>query len=251
MRRFQLVEIHELPWCPRVLRDGLTDFLNISIDRGDYYRPARGPLFEAIAESRSTHVTDLCSGGGGAWSHWAAKQLSPVPVTLTDKFPNQDARERCAELGLRYYAQSVDATAVPKELSGFRTIFTAFHHFGPTMATAILQDAIRLRQPIAVCEFTHRSMLGVLFMLLSLPAVWIETPRMNPLGWRKLLFTYLIPLIPLLVTIDGIVSCLRTYTIEELKAMAGNNDYRWRAGYGRVKGWPLPVTFFIGYPPGA
>lgn len=67
MQRRHLVELHDLSWCPNVLRSGLTDFLEAAIDRNDVYEPIRPVLFAAIKESRSLAVIDMCSGAGGPW----------------------------------------------------------------------------------------------------------------------------------------------------------------------------------------
>jgi hypothetical protein len=52
--------------------------------------------------------------------------------------------------------------------------------------------------------------------------------------------TYVLPVIPLVVMIDGVVSCLRSYSVEELKTLAHHEGYEWEAGV--EKG----VTFLIG-----
>jgi hypothetical protein len=88
-------------------------------------------------------------------------------------------------------------------------------------------------------------------MLMSPFAVWLLTPRMKKIGLKRWIFTYAVPVIPLVVTIDGIVSCLRTYSAQELKRMAestsqSNPDYTWVAG--AEKGRLLPITYLIGYP---
>lgn len=246
MRRWHLAELHEFPWCPGWLRDGLTDFLEAQTRSRDLYGAIRGDLLAAIQASSATRVVDLCSGGGGPWVHWQQSGKTALPVLLTDRFPSGSAPDAPR---VDYCREPVDATTVPPGITGFRTLFTAFHHFSPPAARSILRDAIDHRQPIGVFEFTTRTWGAVFFMLLSPFAVWMVTPRMRNLTWRKLLFTYLIPLIPLLITIDGVVSSLRTYTLDELRDMAGPGDYIWLAGERRTPGWPLPITYFIGYPP--
>jgi hypothetical protein len=64
-----------------------------------------------------------------------------------------------------------------------------------------------------------------------------------------LLLTYVIPVAPLVVLFDGIVSCLRTYTKEELLELTsglGGSDYVWQLGVERVAGQPL--TWLSGAP---
>jgi hypothetical protein len=70
------------------------------------------------------------------------------------------------------------------------------------------------------------------------------------LRWSKILLTYLIPLIPLAVLWDGLVSCLRTRTPQELLALTSRfPQYEWEAGYARGA-WLAPV-YLIGRPKGA
>ncbi len=249
MRRLQLIELHEHPWCPAVLRNGLTNFLEVAIKTLDFYRPIRGHLQDALIQSGSSRVVDLCSGAGGPWASWLFQEPMDVEVTLTDKFPNAEARSRLADLPdikISYFQPSVDATAVPVSLSGFRTLFSSFHHFKPRQAHDIIADAVSKSQPIGIFEYTRRSWKNLVTMPLTFVGVWWLTPRIRSLSWKTLLFTYPIPLIPLIATIDGLISCLRTYTVEELKAMASASHYVWRIGTEANKG--NVVTYLIGYP---
>lgn len=251
MRRLQLFEFHDSRWCPKVIRDGLTDFLEISIDVLDTYGRVRTHLTEALRTCGIEEVVDLCSGAGGPWVYWLKKGLVSVRVTLTDKFPNLDAGRRLAASGipgLAYHTEPVDATYVPAELTGMRTIFTAFHHFPPEKARAVIDDAVSKDQPIGIFELTSRSVPALLWMLVSPLGLWLLTPRMPGASWKKWLLTYVIPVIPMVVLLDGIVSCFRTYSVEELKAMATASSYTWLAGNLASRGGP--ITYLIGYPAG-
>jgi hypothetical protein len=249
MRRLHLFEIHDSAACPEAIRNGLTDFLEIATQVFDTYGVARTHITELLAKSGIRQVVDLCSGAGGPWVHWLKKGLVNASVTLTDKFPNARTCDHLAGSripGLSYLKEPVDATEVPSDLSGLRTIFTAFHHFRPESARAILDDAIAKRQPIGVFELTSRSPKALFCMLLSPLGVWLLTPRMERIGWRKLLLTYVLPLIPLCVLIDGITSCFRTYSVHELRAMVSETTYAWTIG--SVHGGGGPVTYLIGRP---
>ncbi|HSU60342.1 MAG TPA: hypothetical protein VLI55_13585 [Bryobacteraceae bacterium] len=249
MRRLHLFEVHDSVFCPAAIRNGLTDFLEISTDVFDTYGIVRTRVVELLASSGVRDVVDLCSGAGGPWVHWLKKGLVSARVTLTDKFPNGRARGSLIESevpGLVYRSEPVDAAEVPPELTGFRTIFTAFHHFRPERARAIIADAVSKRQPIGIFELTSRCPKAFLCMLLSPLGVWLLTPRMRRIGWSKLIFTYLIPLIPICVLIDGITSCFRTYSVEELAAMVSDTTYIWTVG--ELKGKGAPITYLVGYP---
>ncbi len=257
MRRLHLLEIEDQPWCPAVLRDAATDFLQFMIVVTDTYLPAVPLLRSALERAGTRQVVDLCSGGGGPWASLLPRLDTPdepVQVRLTDRYPNQEAFERARERTggrLAVHPDPVDATALPAGLTGFRTLFTAFHHFRPEAARAILADAVRGGQGIGVFEATQRSAASLFATALSPLLVLLVTPFIRPFRWSRLLFTYLIPLVPLLVLFDGLVSCLRTYTPRELRAMADSLDargYTWEIGAAKGRG-PAPVTYLIGIPP--
>ena len=87
--------------------------------------------------------------------------------------------------------------------------------------------------------------------LLTPILVLLVTPFIRPFGWSRLLFTYLLPLVPLTCLWDGFVSQLRAYTPEELNTLAkslGDVGYRWDAGKGRLQGSPAHLTYLIGRP---
>lgn len=154
-------------------------------------------------------------------------------------------------MGARYHRESVDALSVPSSLEGLRTIFSGFHHFRPEAARHLLEDAVEKRQPMAVFETTQRSLKGILMILVLPFLVVASAPFIRPIRLTRLLLTYLVPIIPLFVLWDGIVSTLRTYTPREMariaRDVAGSERYEWRAGEVRGKG-PMPMSYLIGRP---
>lgn len=260
MRRFQLFEILDQRWCPRPVRDGATDCLEAITAAFDAYRTARPPMLEAIRRCGAKQVVDLCSGGGGPWlsKPWLAllEREPGLRVLLTDKFPSRALAERLAgSQRLIAVGSSVDAVNVSSsqngegfpDLRGFRTIFSSFHHFSDPMAALLLKDAVRNGDGFASAEVTSRSPRAMLIMLLMPLFVWALTLRMRPFHWSRILLTYLLPAIPLVVLFDGLVSCLRTRTPEELLILARPYaEYEWTAGYG--EGAWLPPVFLIGVP---
>ena len=235
MRRRHLFEIHDQPWCPPSLRDALTDFLQFTINLGRTYAAVVPLLRDAILRSGATSVLDLCSGAGGPWKTIGAG--IPVPVRLSDKFPN------------RAVSLTVDATAVPPDLPGFRTIFTAFHHFRPPEARAIIADAVHQGQGIGVFEISRRAPAQIALIALTWFAVLVFVPFIRPFRWSRLAWTYLPPVLPLVGAFDGVVSCLRTYSPAELRELLhGLDSYDWQVGETRSAGSPLVVTYLVGVP---
>jgi hypothetical protein len=259
MRRMHLVEIEDQSWCPRSLRDALTDYLCFVLEHFAPYAqtaPLLGRTLERLGETR---IVDLCSGGGGPWPDLVRRLRAGRPalrVRLTDYFPNREAFARLREQtrgALEGWNQPVDAGAVPAELEGFRTLFTSFHHFRPAAARRVLTDAVRQRRGIAIFEATSRSVLALVGMPFFALGVLIFTPFIRPFRWSRLFWTYLVPVLPLVIWVDATVSCLRTYTQAELRRMTdelGARDYAWDIGTVRAGRLPFSLSYLIGYPLG-
>ncbi len=147
-------------------------------------------------------------------------------------------------------------TAVPASMQGLRTLFTTFHHFEPPAAQAILQDAVSAGQGIAIFEQTRRTPAALMFMAILVPIALLGVPLIRPFRWSRLFWTYVLPAIPAVLFFDGVVSCWRTYTEPELRAMIDRvafDDvdapaYVWELGRARSLLSPLGISYLIGYP---
>lgn len=253
MKRLHLFEFSDLPWWPAPLRALLTDLLHTLIDQVQPFSPKVALIAQALRATGQRRIVDLCSGGAGPWLHLKSQLQQAcghdVQVLLTDKFPSASVPPKLAAVdGLDYCPAAVDALAVPATLDGVRTLFDGLHHFGPEEAEAIIRSAVDDRQAIVVFEFLQRTWRDALMALLSPLMVLVITPLVRPLSLTRLLLTYVVPVAPLIVTWDGLVSELRCYSAEELEAMArrAGGDYAWHIGTYRHRG--LPVTYLVGYP---
>lgn len=245
MRRLHLFEFNDQPWLPAVFRNSLTAYLNVAYRTTPLGRMFAERVFTLLTETGSNRIVDLCSGSGGpiglVEAALRAQGLSPE-ITLTDLFPNLSA-------GGNYWREPVDARAVPTELTGIRTMFAGLHHFRPKDAEAILRNAFDRRCPIGIFEVTARTPVGIVGAILIPFGVLLFTPRIRPLTAFQLVFTYLVPLLPLMIFWDGLVSQLRTYSPDEMRAMTvGAPDYEWKCGTMRVPGTPLEVPYLTGRP---
>jgi hypothetical protein len=255
MRRRQFLEIHEQPWCPAAVRNGATDCLHLIANLTHPYRFVTPKLCAALLQSGAQSVVDLCSGSGGPWRTLHRELDGYVDVVwLTDLYPNLAAQQAALrESGgrIRGYPAPVDATQPPPELTGFRTLFTAFHHFSPATARAVLQDAVDQGQGIGVFEQTRRSPVALAVMMLLPLIALLAAPLFRPWRIERFFWTYLIPAIPLVLWVDGLVSCLRTYSVEEMSALVAELEgpiYDWEIGRLPSPISPIGVTYAIGAP---
>lgn len=257
MNRLHLLEIHDQDWCPRAVRNALTDHLQFSHVLLKPYAAMLPVLTRVLEQTGARRILDLGSGGGGPWA-WLAPALRKrgmeVSVCLTDKYPNLDAAGRGrvpASRAIRFHEDPVDATRVPEGLVGFRTMFTAFHHLRPDQARDVLADAVRKRQGIAIFEVVRRSARAFVFALLMPLLVLLLTPFLRPFRWSRLFWTYMIPLVPVAGLFDALVSCLRAYSNGELRDLVralGATEYDWEVGTAQGTRAAVPVTYLIGIP---
>jgi hypothetical protein len=258
MARLQLLEIHEQPWCPAAVRDGATDCLNIIAIWGRQYKYIVPKLRHAIEQSQTRRVVDLCSGGGGPWlqlyRYFDQKSTQPLEILLTDLYPNLLGMRAAAQRSygqIHFVETPVDATQLGPELDGFRTLFTSFHHFPPHVARAMLHDAVRQAQGIGIFEQTRRSPLALVVMLFLPLIALLVVPFIRPFRPSRLFWTYLLPAIPLVLCIDGIISCLRTYSEREMAEMIAELHgvpYIWEIGSVPSPLSPIGILYAIGYP---
>jgi hypothetical protein len=258
MRRVHLVELEDLEWFPSAWRDALTDALALAHKLGQAASVAAPLVKQLLDHTGEKRIVDVCSGAGGPLSALipALDKLgaNDVHFTLTDKYPNHAALERVANAShgrIDFVHESVDATDVPEILRGVRTQFASFHHFAPDAARAILSDCVRKRQAIGVFEYTGRS-LGTMASVGLIPlGQWLTAPFQRPWRWSRLIYTYALPAIPFTLYFDGMVSCLRTYGLDELEELTrdlGDHTWRWEMGQRSLPLFPVKMTYLLGYP---
>ncbi|RIY08814.1 class I SAM-dependent methyltransferase [Hymenobacter rubripertinctus] len=236
----------------------MMDYLRFMISALGTYQPIVPLLARALHQTRQTRMLELCAGaGGGTAGVLRSLRTTAQPearICLTDLYPQPAAWQalQAAAPGLEFEPAPVDATAVPAALSGFRTVFSAFHHFPPAAAEALLADAVHRRTGIGVFEGAGKHWLELLLAVTVLPvAQLLITPFIRPFRLSRLFFTYGLPLIPLFTIWDGCVSILRMYPPDQLLALARRADpqgrFQWKAGIVR-HWWGPQVTYLIGVP---
>lgn len=257
MKRMQVIELEDFPWFPAVLRDAGTAYIELVVRKSGHAKLLVPTLEKALIATGATEILDLCSGGGGpvaVVSEELAGRGHTTTVKLSDRYPNEGAFRRVsAESNGRVTSvpHPVDATAVPAELGGFRTIFNAFHHFPPELARSILADAVKQRRPIGVFEVVSREPLPLFGLLLSPLPVTLSMPFWRPFNWQWILWTWILPIMQPFVVFDGVMSWLRIYSVEELRELVSTidaPDWEWDIGTIKLGDAPAHATYLIGKP---
>jgi len=256
--RIHLFEFEDLPWFPNTIRVGGTDYLRYLLNATDVYEPMVPLISESLSQTNETTIIDLCSGGGGCVEKLFEALLecstNNISIVLTDKFPNYKAYKiiKARTTGkISFDRRSVDAANVPEDLKGFRTMFSAIHHFKPEQIKNILQNAIDNNVPIGIFDGYEKNILAIFSVIVINPlAMLVFTPFFKPFSFSRLFFTYIIPLIPIYTVWDGCVSILRMYNAKELLQIAEEikaTNYLWKAGKVKNK-YGIHSIYLIGIP---
>lgn len=257
--RVHAFEFNERPECPAFVRDSIVEALGAGLRWGRMY-DAVGPIFaEFLERSGCDAVLDVCSGSGEPASILLdaldrAGARAPR-FALSDLFPNVPTMEAVAARHpgrVEVVREPVDATAVPAAIDrGARTIISAFHHFPPDLAAAILADCVAKRRAVFVVEALRRDLRSLLSIL---PAMTVAA-LVNPLRARrdrvkKALATWVVPIVPAAGLWDAVVSDLRSYREDELRALVAplGGGYLWEGREARYRPGGRALCFF-GLPP--
>ena len=134
MKRIHLFEFEDQKWFPQFLRNYGTDFLQFLANKMKIFTPVIPIIKKGLLKSKSNHIIDLGSGGGGGLIELNKRLIKDHPnlkITLTDYYPNIPAFEFTKKKAnnFNYIKTMIDARSVPKELIGLRTQFLSLHHF--------------------------------------------------------------------------------------------------------------------------
>ena len=159
---------------------------------------------------------------------------------------------------ISYLETSVDATNISSAPKGLKTMMNSFHHMRPAKARAILESAQRTHQPLLIYEMGDNNIpLLIWWLLLPISLVLLiimvlfMTPFVKPLTWRQIVFTYLIPIIPICYAWDGQASLPRIYTLKDLELLLdglGSENYRWEKGHAKKQNGKKQGTYLLGLP---
>lgn len=130
-----------------------------------------------------------------------------------------------------------------------RVFNLAFHHFDDDMARNILQDTMENSHAFAIFELQDRTAESFFTTLLFGIGILCMTPyyAWKWRSWEAIIFTYIIPIVPFVLVVDGWISGIRTRTPEEVRELldtcgskttaddwvitAGRTKHMWPCGY--------------------
>jgi hypothetical protein len=243
--RLQLFEFNDAPWAPAALREAVVETLSRGLKWGHILQGLSKPFSDFLDRTGATEVLDLCAGAGGPASILAAELRragrKPPRFLMTDLHPHPETWELLRAQdpeAIGFVPEPVDATTIPPALAAGRVhmIVNAFHHLPPDVAGAVLRGACKDGKGVFVAEVFERNPAGFFPMVPMLLAAALANPWLaQRRRGAKLLF---LPLVILVGPWDGLVSTMRIYTEQELRAMVAPLGDAFEWSYGT---YPVPL----------
>ena len=261
MKRVQLFEFEDFTWFPDVIRKNMTKLIvvfNKMMKLDEVIVNGIKPYLK-----KYKNIVDLGSGAGGIMPAVLNKIQTPendLHLTLTDLYPNKEAiAEFKDNPKIAYKGEPVNALHLDKAPQGMKTMINCFHHMPLSTAKAILNSAQSNGETLFIYEVTNKPLPLIvwwLFLPLSLSILiimsLIMTPFTKPITWQQLLFTYIIPIIPIAYAWDGQASMHRTYAKSDLEELVNelpkNPDYKWEFMDGKNDKGKTTGYYFVGSP---
>ncbi|TYA78439.1 hypothetical protein [Seonamhaeicola marinus] len=266
MKRKELFEFEDFNWFPESIRTGLTNLILVFHKMMGTTEVLATLIGNLRAQLKFDTIVDMGSGSGGPMPN-VVKAMNEnssdtiLNLLLTDLHPNKALVEKINNDTIDYISyrekplNALDFSEIP---SGLKTMIASFHHMSPRNAKQILKTASDNKQPIFIFELAKNNVPFVAWLLLlplSLSILIIMSLVMTPfsknLTFTQLLFTYIIPIIPIAYAWDGQASLMRTYSFNDINTLLADirePNFTWEINEAVKPNGKKMGYYILGYP---
>lgn len=221
-KRAQLFEFDDQPWLPQSLRRIYMQILGNNMFR---VAPFKARLSADLDDHDVEFIHSLCSGDGQLvfMLYQLLGKERRVRFILSDLFPIPDeyARLKAATNGdIDFIAAPVDATRIQPARGEWLLMAGSLHHLNEEQVKEVFEQVVANNSVLIMMENHDRSYAQALKLLVILPTYSILAAIFGrPFRWDKLLFGALLPIVPVMILVDGFVSNLRSYRPADLQRL--------------------------------
>lgn len=256
-----IYECNDSPHCPQFIRESILEVLGNSIRDAGVYEKLAPRFIDFCTKHHIKNILEIGAGSGESTAVFVdavfRHQQKPPHIYISDLLPMHEVMKATAA---RYpdvltpLEDSLDIrNAAVAPVHDMRMVLSAFHHFDPDVVRSFFKDAREQQLAIFIAEPFTNSLRAFFPLFLhgftSLARNGVQSSKMR---FVKFFFTFLLPLIPMCLLWDGLVSMIRMYDkkgfMEIVETLPeSESGYQWH--YEEVK-VPLGGTasLFTGYP---
>jgi len=210
MKRKQITQITNTSWCPRLIKRLTADFLSWFVLMVNATKPFIPVIEEIVAKTEIDNIINIEFNVGAG-------------IDTVKPF-----------LGNDISIKSIPISMFNTDEKGVYLFVNSFHQLNVTQAKEILDRIVSSKNPIVIVEGNNDSLWQVVGMTIFLPlTILLTTPFVKPFSVSRLVFTYLIPVLPIVIVIDGCLALLKLYSptdLLELTTSLNVRNYEWQAG---------------------
>ncbi|MCB1316456.1 MAG: hypothetical protein KDK27_10910 [Leptospiraceae bacterium] len=213
MKRKQIPQLMNQSWFPSLFTELMMEFLTWFVNLVGAAKPFMPVIDAAMLSASRKHFINMDFQAGAGFETVA---------------PRLDASWTVSHIPL----QAVGFSAGE---SGLYLSINNFHQLHPDDARSILTEIARSRNPVAILEGNNDSLWQIFGMTVIVPlTVILSAPFVKPFRISRLLFTYVIPLLPCVTMIDGCLALVKLYSPADLRELTDSIDapgeYIWETG---------------------
>ncbi|MEM9718931.1 MAG: hypothetical protein AAGA10_06780 [Bacteroidota bacterium] len=227
MKRKEVPQFINQRWVPQLFKDLVYEFMTWFVGKIHAAKPFMPILNEALTHTHSNAIVAIDHGIGAGFE--------TVEPYLEDDIS----------------VEQISIDQFKAEQSALYVSVNGFHQLSPDRAAHLLQEVAHRKHPIAILEGNNDSLWQVVGMLVFVPLTVILTaPFVKPFRVTRLLFTYVIPILPLLTLMDGFLALFKLYNPKDLQELYQSLEvpnYRWRSGK-RENGRGGKIMYLLGWP---
>ena len=210
MKRKQITQIINTSWCPKFIKKLVAEFLSWFVVKVNATKPFI-PLIESMVnDAHSNQIINIDFNIGAG-------------IESVKPYLKEDIQ-----------IKSIPISDFNTDTKGVYLFLNSFHQLNVKQAKEILSQIAKSKNPIIIVEGNNDSLWQVVGMTVFVPLTTLLTaPFVKPFRLTRLLFTYIIPVLPLIITIDGCIALLKLYNPKDLLELTSSINapkYEWKAG---------------------
>lgn len=223
-------ELADFDWFPQFLRDGLADFLAFFSVFSGLREKAYREIARMIEETNEDRIVELCAGSGFGGLRMLRRLAALVrrpalKLLLTDLRQSREWPKIQALGGDSLSSRAVEALQALREEKGVFVMFASLHHLPPREVVELVRTAADCGKSFVSIDYFQRGRLtDLLPLFLGPPLMVLTAPLVFPFSLKRIALTWLIPVLPALLFVDTALTMLRSYRVDELKAMVDAVD---------------------------
>lgn len=253
----RLFEFGDLDWVPDWYHLYLRKYLVLFYRLFGYYKLWVPAFKDFIRLTKTNTLVECCSGSGEVMklivSELKESEFQHVKFILSDLKPKTEFVEQInldplINQRFTYINEPVDAALIREDVDYPKIFVNSFHHFTVAQVETILKNNLERGNEIIILEYVRNTFLGYISMFVGAATIFLTLPFVVKTKDLPLmaLVTYVLPIFPMMVLWDGVVSCAHVYSGKQLSEIVKKIDTRAQvaASVRRSLFYPAGVTMF-------